>query len=176
MISSALKRNLELSASKQFDLVARWIPKEADALSREPDGTEWGISDDLLGKIVAEFRVIIKLDLFASCAHHVCSKFVSQFYTPGCCAVHALELDWAQLVNPEEEGVTWVFPPIKCASAVLSLLLQFKIECLICIMVKEGSLESIQLKSSKENGAIISEGRAIPQGSASCLPSLRIPS
>jgi ribonuclease HI len=46
MICSALKEALELTAAFRFDIAARWVPREenqaADALSREPDTSNWG--------------------------------------------------------------------------------------------------------------------------------------
>jgi hypothetical protein len=120
-------------------------------LSREPDGSDWGIAGNLLAEIVRKFGVVIKLDLFASAAHHVCDKFVSQFFTPGCFAVHALKLNWAEVADSGQKGVTWLFPPIKCASVVLSLLQQYRIKSLLCNLVQKGSLESIQLNRLKEH-------------------------
>jgi hypothetical protein len=52
MICSALKEALELCAACNFDITARWIPRgenqSADALSREPDTSDWGIDRELL--------------------------------------------------------------------------------------------------------------------------------
>jgi hypothetical protein len=123
MICSALKQALELSAAFRFDLTARWIPRgdnrEADALSREPDPSDWGIKGTLLDRIISHFGVSIAADLFASDVNHVSGVFVSQFYTQGCAAVHALKLDWSKLLEAAGAGVAWVFPPPRCAGQAL---------------------------------------------------------
>jgi hypothetical protein len=97
MICLALREALELSAALNFDITARWIPRKeneaADALSREMDASDWGIEKGLLQRLISHFGVRIGIDMYASDAHHVSSKFVSQYYTPGCFAVHAPRQD-----------------------------------------------------------------------------------
>jgi hypothetical protein len=179
LISSALKEALELSAAFEFDITARWVPREenqaADALSREPDASDWGIDPRLLSKIVNHFQIRIAVDLFASSAHHVCVDYVSQYYTPGCLAVHAFKQDWAGIQERVGDGVAWVSPPSKSASLALSLIGKFKTNALVCISAKEGSLEKIQLQKLEENGAAVSSGYGIPKAASCCKPSLRVP-
>jgi hypothetical protein len=179
VIWSALKDVLELCSAFQFDLTARWIPRtrlqEADALSREPDATDWGIDKEILADITRHFQVRITLDLFASDAHHVCERFISLYYTPGSLAVHALKLDWNQFATGDPNEVFWIFPPAGCASLALSLLGRFKVDALICICVKEGSPESIQLNILINQGARVSSGYGIPRAASCCKPSLRVP-
>jgi hypothetical protein len=179
MICSALKEALELCAAFRFDLTARWIPRgensAADELSREPDPSDWEIEKSLLARITGHFGVSISADLFASDANHVSSFFVSQFFTPGCAAVHALKQDWSELQRKSGEGTAWVFPSPRCAGQALSLISQFRIRAIVCISAKEGSLESCQLHKLSEQGAIVSSGYGIPRAASCCLPSLRVP-
>jgi hypothetical protein len=179
MINSALREALELCAALNFDITARWVPRgdnqEADALSREPDASDWGIERELLSQLLDHFGVRISIDLFASDANHVNRLFVTQYYTPGCLAVHALKQDWSQLMSIAGEGVAWVFPPTRCASQALSSVGLFKVSALVCISAKEGSLEQVQLRQLTGLGATVFKGYGIPHAASCCTPSLRVP-
>jgi hypothetical protein len=180
LICSVLKEVVELCSIFRLDLTARWIPRtelqEADDLSREPDRADWGIQADLLTRITQHFGVRIALDLFASGVNHVCDKFVAQYYTPGCIAVHAFKLDWSELVGNEQEGITWIFPPMGRYSLILSLLARFRIDALVCIGAQQGSMELIQLHNLADHGAYVSPGFDIPKAAYCCKPSIRVPS
>jgi hypothetical protein len=95
------------------------------------------------------------VDLFASSAHRVCGAYVTQYFTPGCLAVHAFKLDWAAILGQLGDGVPWIFLPNRRASLALSLVRKFKIDALVCICAKEGSLERIQLQLLREDGATV---------------------
>jgi hypothetical protein len=179
MICSALKKALELCAALNFDITARWIPREeneaADALSRELDASDWGIEKGLLQKLISRFRVRIMIDMYASDAHHVSDNYVLQYYTPGCFAVHAPKQDWSKLLERAGADVAWVFPPVRCAGQALSLIARYRIRALVCICSKQGSLEMVEMQKFREWGAKVSEGYGIPKAASCYLPSLRVP-
>lgn len=87
LIRSGLRKVLELCAKFDFDVVTRWVPREllteADARSREPDSSDWGIASGILQTLIRHFGVRIRIDLFASDPFHTTKRFVSKFYTPG---------------------------------------------------------------------------------------------
>jgi hypothetical protein len=174
-INEILQGMFELCAEFQTDVIGNWIPREslpeADALSREPDATDWGISADLFDQACAIFGCQPSLDMFASDRHHTVTKFVSQFYTPGCSAVNALRLDWSELAEPNQ--VLWLFPPNQCVTSALSLLEKYKFEALVCMPSKPGSNELIQLEQLK--GAHVSKPLSVPRLPSSCIPSPRVP-
>jgi hypothetical protein len=114
-------------------------------------------------------------DLFASAANHVCEVFVAQYFEPGCSGVHALKQDWMKFRGVERASVIWVFPPLGCTSLVLSLLSQYKVDALVCVSIKAGSLEGIQMRRLSKHGAHVSAGFGIPRAAYSCKPSLRVP-
>lgn len=113
-IHQILEEVFRLCCQYDFDLVARWIPREeldeADALSRQPDGSDWALSPELFGQIQDFFGVRPTIDLFASDKCHLLEKFVSQFYTPGCCAVDATRIDWRKTCGQEETA--WIWRPL----------------------------------------------------------------
>jgi hypothetical protein len=82
-IQENLKRVFGLCCEFDFDLVAKWIPKEelteADELSRKPDTSDWAISQATYEDVLGHFAVRPALDVFASDASHVTSRFISQF-------------------------------------------------------------------------------------------------
>jgi hypothetical protein len=111
-IHESLDRIFQLCTKFDFDVVARWVPRdtitEADELSRRLDASDWGISRNLFDQVCAWFGVRPTVDLFASDAHHVVDRYITPFFTPGCAAVHALKLDWQEVVG---QGIAWIFPP-----------------------------------------------------------------
>jgi hypothetical protein len=157
-IHESLDKVFQLCLKYDFDVVARWVPREdlteADELSGRPDASDWGINPNLFNQICAWFGVARAIDLFASSSHHVVDKYLSRFYTPGCAGVHALKLDWSQIVSPHD--VAWIFPPTKVGSQVVSLIQQFKIDALLCVPALVGSNELIQIRSYKRSTSFCS--------------------
>jgi hypothetical protein len=139
-IHESLDKIFQLCIKYDFDVVARWVPRdnllEADELSRRPDASDWGIDHNLYGQICTWFGAQPTIDLFALDAHHVVDRFVTQYFTPGCVAIHALKLDWHELVG---QGLAWIFPPTRASSLVLSLIKKYKVNALFCAPVQEGS-------------------------------------
>jgi hypothetical protein len=175
-INEVLKGVFELCAEFKADVIGRWIPREnlteADALSREPDPNDWGISKEIYEEACSIAGVSPVVDLFASDVHHTTSQFVSHFFTPGCCAVDAIRLDWSGLIPKGQ--VAWVFPPSKYVSTAISLAERYKIEMLLCLSIRQGSNEMIQIRQLRE--AKVSQILAVPKKASSCTPSGRVPS
>jgi hypothetical protein len=173
-IHESLQRIFNICSKNDFNVQARWTPREnlaeADELSKRPDASDWGIDRSIYESACEWFGVKPNLDLFASGAHHVSDRFVSQFFEPGCMAVHAYGLDWAQVVGGE---VAWVFPPVKAAGLVISLMKRFKVNALLCIQVRQESNEAIQM--SLIEGAHVSQPFMVPRASNSCHASGRVP-
>jgi hypothetical protein len=173
-INKVLKGIFKICAELRADVIGKWIPRgeltEADALSREPDATDWEIAPGLFDAACLHFGCYPAVDLFASDAHHTVERFVSQFFTLGCVAVNALRLDWTEVVK-EEEAI-WVFPPMQCVSTAISMLERYKLEALLCLPIKSGSNELVQLRLVK--GASVSEPLLVPRKSESCIPSERV--
>jgi hypothetical protein len=174
-INEVLQEIFGLCTEQGFDVVARWIPREdlteADALSRLPDPSDWGLSRQELQRIFDHFGVRPTLDLFASDVHHVADRFVSKFFTPGCVAVDATRLDWRSIAESQE--VIWLFPPVRQVSLALFLLASSKLAALVCLPMKAGSNEVLQLRHMK--GATVSPFLAVPRHVDSCLASSRVP-
>jgi hypothetical protein len=174
-IHARLENLFDLCLRFDFDLVARWIPRDqlsvVDELSRRPDASDWGLTKSVFSQVCKWSRVHPSVDLFASDVNHQTRKFVSQFYTPGCSAVHAFKLPWNQIVQPSK--VAWVFPPIRLVNNVISLIKKFRIGALLCMPVQEGSNELIQIQSI---GAQISGPFMVPRSYESCIASSRVPS
>jgi hypothetical protein len=175
-INEVLKNVFELCAEFKTDIIGKWIPRnqltEADALSREPDASDWGISRRVLLDACRALKVEPSVDIFASDAHHTTAKFISQFFTPGCQAVDATRIDWSVAVPKGE--VAWIFPPNKYVSTAKSMIERYQIDALICFSVRLGSNELIQLHQIK--GADVSSPFPIPRSAESCTPSCRVPS
>jgi hypothetical protein len=175
-IHGTLQKVFNVCAQADCDVVARWTPREnisaADELSRQPDASDWGISKPLFNQVCAWFGVTPTLDLFASSANHVTQKFMAQFYTPGCTAVHAFKQDWSRFLGAAD--VAWVFPPIRSISQVISLLERYQVNALICMPVRVETNEAIQLKALQQ--VSISEPFMLPKVADSCIPSCRVPS
>jgi hypothetical protein len=123
IIHNELKHLFQVCGEFSFDIIPRWIPQdnltEADKLSRRPDASDWGCTQELVNTILHHFGVQVELDVFASDACHVTERFISAFYVPGCTAVQALAQDWRPLLSSPSATV-WAFPPTKAISAALS--------------------------------------------------------
>jgi hypothetical protein len=132
---------------------------------------DWGINPNLFNQFCAWFGVAPAIDLFASISPHVVDKYLSRYYTPECAGVHALKLDWSQIVSPHD--VAWIFPPTKAGSQVVSLIQQFKVDALLCVPALVGSNELIQIRSLKE--ARVSAPFEVPRSADSCTVSCRVP-
>lgn len=175
-INQVLRGIFRLCCENQFDVVAKWIPREslveADALSRLPDPSDWGLTASEQQKIFRHFGRRPTVDIFASDAHHVADKFLSLYYTPGCFAVDAIKQDWATILASSD--LIWVFPPHRQVSVALSLLESARIEALVCMPVKSGSNEVIQLRQMAK--ASISAPYMVPRQADSCVASARVPS
>ncbi|GAQ87420.1 reverse transcriptase [Klebsormidium nitens] len=156
LIRSALKQVLELCAEFRCDLVTRWVPREdlaeADALSREPDASDWGVSASVFRKLTEHFGVNPSIDLFASATFHVAERFVAKYYTPGCTAVHAMALDWRELVQAGESA--WIFSPVGLTTQVLERLSNFRVNALVCISAPKGSLAETQIRGFQGANAL----------------------
>lgn len=174
-INQILQSMFSMCAEFKADVIGKWIPRdnltEADALSREPDSSDWGISSEVFQDACLFFGCKPSLDLFASDVHHTTDRFVSQFYTPGCLAVDALKLDWSELIDLGQTA--WIFPPCHCVSSAISLIERYKIDALLCMRVKPGSNEVIQLEQLES--ATKSTPRLVARSSVSCDPSKRVP-
>jgi hypothetical protein len=102
-INGVLQEMFKTCADYNADVIGKWVPREnlteADALSQEPDTIDWGISESVFIGVCDFFGCLPDLDMFASHAHHTVSRFVSEFFSPGCVAVNALKLDWSEVVQ-----------------------------------------------------------------------------
>jgi hypothetical protein len=103
--------------------------------------------------------------MFASDVHHTVDMFVSQFFTPGCVAVDSLRLDWSHIVK--EDQAIWAFPPLQCLSATISLIEKYRVEALLCMPIKAGSNEIIQIRQMEH--AEISGPLVVPRKSSSIV-------
>lgn len=173
-INEALRRLFDISAHLQCDIIGQRVPREmleqADALSREPDATDWGLTPELFAQVCKRFGVVPIIDLFGSDTHHHASVFVSRVFVPGCTAVDAFRQDWAELV---QGGTAWVFPPVRAVSRALSLIEQHAISALIVMPSGSAANERIQL--SQLSGAVVSEPFTIPRTVHSLIASPRVP-
>ncbi|GAQ85558.1 hypothetical protein KFL_002410090 [Klebsormidium nitens] len=174
-INSALRKVVEMSGQYDFDVVARWVPRKditkADALSREPDPSDWGLSPDLFRQVTQFFSAQPAIDLFASRSLHVAPAYVSKYFAPGCSGVLAQALDWSKLVPPGESA--WVFPPVGLAGLALNLLRRYQTEALVCICAPEGSLLDTQIRCIAPKA--LEKVFLVPRRVDSCVPSLRVP-
>jgi hypothetical protein len=173
-INEILKGIFEICTELRADVIGKWIPRgeltEADALSREPDAADWDISVEVYDSACRFFGCVPSVDMFASHAHHTADRFVSQFYAPGCLAVDSLRLNWSQLIRAGE--VVLVFPPLRRVSTAITLIERYRTEALLCVPVKLGSNQIIQLRQMK--AAIVSQSFPVPRQSSSCNPSGRV--
>ncbi|GAQ85833.1 putative DNA/RNA polymerases [Klebsormidium nitens] len=96
-VNAVLQKFFALCCDQKIDIRAAWKPREEleaeDLLSRQPDASDWGISQAELSKILRFFQVQISVDLFASDTWHTVANFVSLRYSPGCLAANALLQD-----------------------------------------------------------------------------------
>jgi hypothetical protein len=174
-INQVLRGVFQLCCDKQLDVVAKWIPRdnltEADALSRLSDPSGWGLSASELWKVFEHFKCRPMVDIFASDVHHVADRFITRFFTPGCFAFDATRQDWSVILQASD--VVWVFPPHRQISTALSMIEKFRMKTLVCLPIKAGSNEIIQLHPMK--GAAISHPCLVPRHVDSCVPSARVP-
>lgn len=174
-ISDLLRQLFDICLAASCDVQARWVPRanvaRADALSREPDATDWALAPSLVREVFAHFRVQPALDLFASGACHVVPRYVTAHYEPGCTAVQALRLDWRSLTSPGD--VVWLFPPITFTGQVLARLEQFRVDALLVMRSLRQSNEWLAALSLPS--AQVSPPFVIPKQAASCIPSMRVP-
>lgn len=102
-INEALRSLFDISARLNCDILGQWAPRDsiekADALSREPDASDWGLSPELYAQVCKRFEVIPEVDMFGSDVHHLAPEFISRVYTSGCTAVDAFRQDWADLLR-----------------------------------------------------------------------------
>jgi hypothetical protein len=175
-INEVLKGVFNICAEFNADVIGKWVPREqltaADALSREPDAMDWGIAKEIFEQACAKLGCRPSIDMFASDVHHVVDKFVSQFFSPGCAAADALRLDWSEIIGMGES--VWAFPPYQCVSTALSLIERYRVDALICMPIKGGLNELIQLAHLDQ--AKVSEPIRVPRQTSSCTPSSRVPS
>ncbi|GAQ88040.1 hypothetical protein KFL_003960010, partial [Klebsormidium nitens] len=175
-LNRLLRRLFDLCTTLGCDVQARWVPRRnltrANALSREPDSSDWGLALAVVGDVIRHFGVTPSLDVFASARHHVCPRFISRFYEPGCTAVQAMRTDWrAHLQNQE---VAWVFPPAHLAHAAIGIIREYKINAILITRFQKQSNEWLGLRVAARQHA--SEPFFIPKSESSCIPSLRVPS
>lgn len=173
-MNAQLRHLFDLSIELGCSVQGVWVPREqlteADAISREPDASDWGISPALFAQICKRFRVVPSWDLFASDTHHTSGKFISKLFSPGCAAAQAFTLHWGQLVGSE---TAWVFPPLRAISAALSALERYRINALVVLPNSSTAIERIQLHDMQ--GVVVSGPFTIPRIASSCIPSLRVP-
>jgi hypothetical protein len=174
-INDLLKGVFKLCSEFRADVIGRWIPRgmleEADALSREPDAGDWGISQHVYQDACQVLHVSPKIDVFGSDVHHVTARFISQFYTPGCMAIDAIRVDWSAIVPKDE--VAWVFPPNRYTSVAISMIERYHVNALISLPIRAGSNELIQL--DRLEGAMVSLPVKVPRNAESCIKISRVP-
>jgi hypothetical protein len=128
------------------DVLARSVPWEnlaaADALSREPDASNWGIQTDLYVNICKRFCVQPAVDIFASDIHHQAPEFCSRIFVPGCIAIDAFRRDWVDLLQGR---TAWLFPPNRAVSQSLSMIKKYRVNTLLVMPICNASNEAIQL-------------------------------
>lgn len=172
-INRLLRELFDLCLEAGCAVQARWVPKdqlsEADALSREPNPSDWGLAPDLVTAICSRFDVMPTLDLFASAYHHVTSRFLSRYYEPGCLGVQAMASDWGRLLPPGQ--VAWAFPPQHLAGQVLAKVISDKVNVILIMRVRNESSEGLALRQLITAGSV--EFYHIPRLASSCQPSLR---
>lgn len=175
VLNRLLRQMFDLCLEAGCDIQAQWVPREhitlADAISREPDASDWGLDPAIVKAIIRHFNVRISADLFASATHHVSVNFVSKFYEPGCTAVQALRLDWRTILDVNQSA--WVFPPTPLTGAALDRIRTFKINAIFVGRACKASNEMLLLCDLP--GAFVSEPYVIAKASGSCHPSLRVP-
>jgi hypothetical protein len=155
-------------------VLATWVPRDllgtADALSRDPDASDWGINPSLYNQICKRFHARPDVDLFGFESNPTAPVFVSRLYTPGCSAVDAFRLDWREICQGR---LAWVFPPMRAISVVLSRLEKFKVNAYVVLVASEASNEMIRLKQMSL--ACISAPFYIPKSGDTLIASMRVP-
>lgn len=174
-INRLLRELFNLCLEAGCDVQARWVPRQhvalADAISREPDASDWGLKPELVEAVTRHFGVRLSADLFASAQHHVSDNFVAKMYEPGCAAVQALKLDWRTIL--EARQTAWVFPPLPLTGAALDRIRTFRTDAIFIGRGYKASNEMLLLHNLQ--GASVSEPYVIPKAEGSCRPSLRVP-
>jgi hypothetical protein len=173
-VNDALKKIFTLCVLHGFSVSAVWKPRNLleteDLLSRQPDASDRGMRKAIFDAICTEFGVKISVDLFASHTWHVAPSFVSLFYTPGCAASQALQLDW-RLLAPKG-GFAWIFPPVRVISETVQMIERYRTDCVLVLLDQKASNWWVHLFTLPLKEPIrIYE---IPRGTDSCKPSRRV--
>lgn len=160
-VNEVLQRFFALCCDHKIDIRATWKPREEleaeDLLSRQPDASDWEISQAELKEILHFFHVRICVDLFASDTWHTVANFVSLRYTPGCMAANALMQDWKAL--EPEGGFAWAFPPVRLINDTVCLLERFKVNAVLVVPKKEASNWWVKIHHWKLNLVAPRSGR-----------------
>ena len=128
----------ELAAAHDVDVQADWRPRAsdvmryADAMSREPETGDWGISDAALSRVCAAFhipRVALSLDVFASAHNARAPTFFSRYLVEGAAGVDAFVHDW----HVPPPSVPLICPPHMLVAATLTRILDARVSCLLLI-------------------------------------------
>jgi hypothetical protein len=176
IIQNELKHLFQVCGEFSFDIIPRSIPQdnltEADELSRRPDASDWGCTQELVNTILHHFGVQVELDVFASDACHVTERFISAFYVPGCTAVQALAQDWQPLLS-RPSATVWAFPPTKAISAALSAIEQHRINAIFIMPTRTSSNNWIQVHSLLGTNYPPFQ---LPLQASLCQSSLQVPS
>jgi hypothetical protein len=124
-----------LAASHDFDIHVEWRPREdpliqvADALSKEVDYGDWGVSSTTYKHICSMFSVCPQIDWFAAPWNAKCAKFFSLHLTPGCSGVNAWDFCW----HTSDCQMSWICPPHMLISRTLSKILRDKASCVLLL-------------------------------------------
>jgi hypothetical protein len=145
--------------------------KAEDLLSRQPDASDWGICQPVFKDICKEFGVSVKIDLFASDSWHVCPRFVSLLYTPGCLTCQALLLDWRRVITEGE--IAWIFPPVRLIPEVVQMIERYRTNCVLVVPEQTAANWWIRLFSMDLAREIMQY--IIPRGSELFRASRRVP-
>jgi hypothetical protein len=175
-VNAALQQVFELCTSADFDVMARWKPREEmqteDDLSKQRDSSDWGLRAKDRERILRAFDVKPTIDLFASKTWHVTERFVSPHLTPGCLAADALRVDWRELVQPGE--IAWIFPPLRLLKEAIQAVRRFRTDCVLIVPLADATnwwLALHQLgKVAKLEGPI-----ELARSADVCAPSRRVP-
>jgi hypothetical protein len=172
-VNEALRDLFWISLELHRDVLARWVPREnlaaADALSREPGASDWGIQTDLYANICKRFCVQPAVDIFASDIHHQAPEFCSRNFVPRCIAIDAFRQDWADLLQGR---TSWLFPPNRAVSQALSMIKKYRVNTLLVMPIGNASNEAIRLH---QLSADVRGPFTILRSANSCTASLRVP-
>ena len=102
---------------KNIKIHTAWISRnhneKADALSKDLDTADWGISRWFFEKMEQLCCWKFSLDAFADNHNHKVKKFYSRWAVPGCAGVDGLRQDWST-------EVVWMVPPLGLLPAALN--------------------------------------------------------